>query len=224
MSYAKGMPRFIREGTRTTTDTTCICMMILPLSSPGGFLPLTRPHASGSTNDIIHPVVVISPLSNFLSSSSLFGNTFSISQNFTYIKAMELCKCRKCSTHTWINSSGTTQKGQLLSSRNKRKHKRNDYFQSTASIIHQKYKQASYLLVSTTDGSETEESNDDMSIPLDLEAQNNLTVIVSIFICWIHLICSCSLETCCIVHQFIIAIVAAAQRDNRPDPQFPKDF
>ncbi|MBW0494735.1 hypothetical protein O181_034450 [Austropuccinia psidii MF-1] len=96
-------------------------------------------------------------------------------QNFTYIKAMELCNCRKCSTHTWIDSSGTTQKGQLLSSRNKRKHQCNDYFQSTASIIHQKHKQASDLLMSTNDGSETEESNDDMSIHSDLEVQNNLT-------------------------------------------------
>ncbi|MBW0535609.1 hypothetical protein O181_075324 [Austropuccinia psidii MF-1] len=137
---------------------------------------------------------------------------------------MELCNCHKCSTHTWIDSSGTTQKGQLLSSRNKRKHQRNDYFQSTASIIHQKHKQSSDLPILTTDGSETKESNDDMSIHSDLEVQNNLTVIVSIFICWLHLICSCSLETCHIVHQFIIAIVAAAQRDNRPDHQLPKDF
>ncbi|MBW0464804.1 hypothetical protein O181_004519 [Austropuccinia psidii MF-1] len=129
---------------------------------------------------------------------------------------MEHCLCRKCSTHIWIDSSGTTQKGRLLSSRNRCKHLCHD-------TPNQQYLDSSESLMSLTDGSEDEDSSNNHSNQLALEVQNKFTVIVSLFICWLHLICSCSLETCLIVHQFIIVIIAFAQQDNSQDNQFPKD-
>ncbi|MBW0473782.1 hypothetical protein O181_013497 [Austropuccinia psidii MF-1] len=136
---------------------------------------------------------------------------------------MEHCLCRKCSTHIWIDSSGTTQKGRLLSSRNRCKHLCHDYSQSTTPPIDQQYKESSESLMSLTDGSEDEDSSDNHSNELALEVQNKLTFIVSVFICWLHLICSYSLETCCIVNQFIMVIIAVAQQNNSQDNQFPKD-
>ncbi|MBW0484914.1 hypothetical protein O181_024629 [Austropuccinia psidii MF-1] len=133
---------------------------------------------------------------------------------------MEHCLCRKFSTHIWIDSSGMTQKGHLLSSQNRRKHLCHDYSQSTTPAINQQYMESSESLMSLTDGSEDEDSSDNHSNQLPFEVQNNHCF------CF-HLLAPSNLflQPGEVLHcaQFIIVIIAVAQQDSSEDNQFSKD-
>ncbi|MBW0543929.1 hypothetical protein O181_083644 [Austropuccinia psidii MF-1] len=132
-----------------------------------------------------------------------------------HCQKMKLCNCQSCQKHI-LNKANQPIKGKFISECNKCKHEhkdiphlRNNYsfnFQPPLSP-HSGEPSSSTSNIESTD-SQTDEVNG------ILEPQDSLLMIASLFVCWLHLLCSLSLLNCNIAYKFAYAIISVAQIDT----------
>ncbi|MBW0494882.1 hypothetical protein O181_034597 [Austropuccinia psidii MF-1] len=144
---------------------------------------------------------------------------------------MVLCQCTQSSTYTWTDCDGYVKSGRFISGESKCKHTQCNIANSRLHQVASTSCPPSQFETSVSSNSSRPSSEDKLSIVLkdssSFEVVSNLyptllpllttcltTIrLVFIFIIWLHLFCSLSIENCFIAFQFIVDIISAFKKE-----------